>query len=201
VRKSILYFLIFLLIQILTSGCAGPRKLVTVGQEIIVERSSESKPDWIFSPITIEEGRLLFSGQVLGQADFSLALRHAKADAAKNITEGVQVKVWKEFSNVLREAGIEMDIGEFLPDVLGMIMDNLNIHGLEPKEIYYEKVEKTTVEGVDYFYNCYNLIEISEDDYAKARNLALQKIKESGKIENNRKLEELAELLLKKLSQ
>lgn len=62
-------------------------------------------------------------------------------------------------------------------------------------------MEKTTAKGVDYFYNCYTLIEISERDYIQARNSALQSLKDKAKAENDKKIEEITTKLLKKLSQ
>ena len=203
VRRLIFCCSILVLVPILLGGCAGPRKPpIIIGQERIVEKSSEWKPDWMFTPISIEEGLFSFSGGVTGRADFSLALRHAKAEAVKNITEGMQTTVQREFSDAIRELSIgDAELGELLTDTLGMIMDNLNIHGLQPKEIYYEKVERTTAEGIDYFYNCYNLFEISEEEYTQARNAALRSLNDKAKAENNKKLEEITTALLEKLSQ
>lgn len=201
-RRIIFCCSILFLIPILTGGCAGPGKPpIIIGQERIVERSREFRPEWIFTPISIQESVLSFSGGVEGRADFSLALRYAKAEAVKHITEVLQGKVQKEFSDAASGLSISKDeLGEVSTDTLGMIMDNLIIPGLKPKEIYYEKVERTTAEGVDYFYNCYTLIEISERDYIQARNSALSSIKDRAKAENNKKVEEITAQILKKLS-
>ena len=193
---------ILFLLPILTGGCAAPEKLPAITQERIVERSREFRPEWIFTPISIQEGVLSFSGGVEGKADFSLALRDARAEVIKNIIEGIKRTVRREFSDGMRELGISADESrEFLTESVGIIMEIYQMHGLKPKETYYEKVERPTAEGAEYYYNCYQLVEISETEYIDWRDAALQRIKERAKAENNKRLEEIATQILKKLSQ
>ena len=200
-KKLIFCCLILFLVSILTGGCAGPGKLPVIGQERIVERSLEERPDWIYTPISIQEDVFSFSAGVTERADFSLALRQARAEVIKNITEGIQRTVQREFSDATRELSIsEAELREFLTDTVGMIMDIYQMHGIKPKEIYYEKVERPTAEGVEYFYNCYNLIEISQGEYVEWRNAALMSMRDKAKAENNKKVEEIATKLLEKLS-
>jgi len=202
-RRLIFCCSILFLVPILTGGCAGPGKPpVIIGQERIVERSREFRPDWIFTPISIQEGILSFSGGVEGQADYSLALRKARAEVIKNIIEGIQGKVQKEFSEAIKGLSIsEGELSEFLTDTVGIIMDTYQMHGIKPKEIYYEKVERPTAEGAEYFHNCYKLVEISEGEYIEWRNAALESLRDKARAENDKKAEEIANELLKKLSQ
>ena len=201
-RRLIFCCSILFLVPILTGGCAGPRKPpVIIGQERIVERSREFRPDWIFTPISIQEEILSFSGGVEKRADFSLALRQARAEVIKNIIEGIKRTVHREFSDATRELSIsDGELSEFLTETVGVIMEIYQMHGLKPKETYYEKVERPTAEGVEYYYNCYQLVEISEGEYIEWRNSALTRIKEKAKAENNKRVEEIATQILKKLS-
>ncbi|MFQ5866710.1 MAG: hypothetical protein ACE5IT_01795 [bacterium] len=201
-RRLIFCCSILFSVTILTGGCAGPEKLPIIGQERIVKRSLEQRPDWILSPISIQEGIFSFSGGVTERADFSLALRQARAEVVKNIIEGIKRMVQREFSDAIGELSIsDVELGEFLTDTVAVIMDIYQMHGLKPKEIYYEKVERPTAEGVEYFYNCYKLVEISETEYIEWRNAALESLKDRAKLENNKKVEEIATQLLKKFSQ
>ena len=202
-RRLIFYCLILFLVPILIGGCAGPRKPpVIIGQERIVERSREFRPDWIFTPISIQEGLLSFSGGVEGRADFSLALRQARGEVVKNIIEGIKRTVQREFSDAIRELSIsDAELSEFLTETVGKIMDIYQMHGIKPKETYYEKVERSTAEGAEYFYNCYQLVELSQGEYIEWRNSALQRINDKAKAENNKRVEEIATQLLEKLSQ
>jgi len=201
VKKLIFCCAILFLVSILTGGCAGPGKLPVVSQERIVERSLEERPDWIYTPISIQEGIFSFSGGVTERADFSLALRQARSEVIKNITEGIQGTVHREFSDATRELSIgDAELREFLTETMGIIMDIYQMQGIKPKEIYYEKVERPTAKGIEYFYNCYNLVEISEKEYVEWRNGALMNIRDKAKAENNKKVEEIATKLLEKLS-
>lgn len=202
-RRLILCGLIMFLVPILTGGCAGPRKPpVTIREERIVERSQDFRPDWIFTPISIQEGMLSFSGGVEGRADFSLALRQARGEVIKNIIEGIKSKIQREFSDAAHELGISDDeLSELLTETVGKIMDIYQMHGIKPKETYYEKIERPTAEGVEYFYNCYQLVELSEGEYIEWRNGALMSIRDKAKAENDKKREEIATQLLKKLSE
>ena len=202
-RRLIFCCLILFLVPILTGGCAGPGKPpVIVREEKIVERSREFRPEWIFTPISIQEGMLSFSGGVERQADFSLALRKARGEVIKNIIAGMKSKVQREFSDAARELGIsDAELSELLTETVGKMMDIYQMHGIKPKETYYEKVERPTDEGVEYFYNCYKLVEIAETEYIEWRNAALQSVKDGAKAENNKRVEEIATQILKKLSQ
>ena len=202
-RRLIFCCLILFLVPILTGGCAGPGKRpAIIREERIVERSREFRPDWIFTPISIQEDPLSFSGGVEGRADFSLALRKARGEVIKNIITGMKSKVRREFSDAARELGVsDAELSEFLTETVGIIMDIYQMHGIKPKETYYEKVERPTAEGAEYFYNCYKLVEISEEEYIEWRNGALKSIKDGAKAENNKRVEEIATELLKKLSQ
>jgi hypothetical protein len=189
------------LFPILTAGCAGPGKLPEVIEERIVERSSEERPDWINTPISIQGDVFFFSGGVTERPDFSLALRQARAEVIKNITQGIQEMVNREFSEAGRELGIgEGEFREFLTDTVGMIIDIYQMHGLKPKEIYYEKVERPVAKGVEYFYNCYNLVALSRGEYVEWRNGALMSMRDKAKAENNKRVEEITNKLLEKLS-
>lgn len=202
-KRLIFCCLILFLVPILTGGCAGPGKRpVIIREERIVERSREFRPEWIFTPISIQEGILSFSGGVEGRADYSLALRKARGEVIKNIITGMKSKVRREFSDAARELGIsDAELSELLTDTVGKMMDIYQMHGIKSKETYYEKAERPTDEGVEYFYNCYQLVELSEGEYIEWRNAALQSLKDKAKAENNKKIEEITTKLLEKLSQ
>ena len=202
-RRLIFCCSILFLVPILTGGCAGPRKPpIIIREERIVERSREFRPEWIYTPISIQEGLLSFSGGVEGRADFSLALRQARGEVVKNIIEGIKRTVQREFSDAARELGIsDAELSELLTETVGKMMDIYQMHGIKPKETYYEKVERPTAEGAEYFYNCYQLVELSEEEYIEWRDGALKSIRDGAKAENNKKLEDITTQLLKKLSQ
>jgi len=194
------YVISFLLAVLVFIGCAGPQKIRVTGEEKIVERSAKKRPEWILKPYYEKGNMLYYSGGVTGKGNYELALRQAKGEAIKNITEGIQVKVRTEFSEATRGTNIsEDDLGSFVEDALGMVTENLNIQGIIPKTQYYEKVEKTTATGVKYLWNCYMLLTIEKSDYLQARNLALNGLVDKAKRERDKKAEEAATLLMERL--
>jgi len=201
-RRLVLCCLILFLVQILAGGCAGPGKAPKIiAEERIVERSREFRPDWISTPISITEEMFFFSAGVEGLADFSLALRRARGEVIKNIIAGIESRVGAEFSDAVRELSMsDAELSEFLTETVGVIMEIYQMHGIKPKETYYEKVERPTAEGAEYFYNCYQLVELSSTEYIEWRDSALKRIKDRAKAENNKRLEEIATQVLKKLS-
>lgn len=202
-RRLVFCCLILFLVQILTGGCAGPRKPpLIIAEERIVERSREFRPDWIFTPISIKEEMFSFSAGVEGVADFSLALRRARGEVIKNIIAGIESRVGAEFSDAVRELSIsDAELSEFSTEAVGVIMEIYQMHGIKPEETYYEKVERPTAEGAEYFYNCYQLVELSRTEYIEWRDSAVERIKDRAKAENKKTQEEIATQILKKLSE
>ncbi|NIM02636.1 hypothetical protein GTN66_00560 [bacterium] len=202
-RRLIFCCLVLFLVQILIGGCAGPKKPpVIIGEERIVERSREFRPDWIATPVSIGEEMFSFSGGVDGVADFSLALRRARGEVIKNIIAGIENRVGAEFSDAVRELSIsDAELSEFSTETVGVIMEIYQMHGIKPKETYYEKVERPTAEGVEYLYNCYQLVDLSRTEYMEWRDSAVERIRDRAKAENKKRLEEIATQILKKLSE
>ena len=187
--------------SVFIAGCAAQKKAV-VGAERVVERSASKKPEWILTPSFEQDNMMYFSGGVTRRGNYALGLRQAKAEAIKNLAEGVQARVRTEFTAATQGANIsESDLGEFVSDAVGIITENLNIQGLQPVEVYYEKIEKTTHTGVEYFYNCYNLVAIKQSDYMQAREIALNGLADKAKEANNRKAEDIANKLMERLNQ
>jgi len=193
----------YFLAGVLLASCATAPKVSepVIGQERVVERSAKERPEWIEMPSFEEGGMLYFSGGVRDRASYSLGLRQAKAEAIKNLAEGIQARVRTEFTEAIQGSNInESDLGEFVQDAVGIITDNLNIQGLVPKENYWEKVEKVTATGVEYKYNCFCLLAISKKDYLQARDIALNGLAEKAKKEQNKKAEAIATQLLERLT-
>ncbi len=199
-RKILWLTLLVFALGLILSGCGGaPKK--AVGQEKVIEKSADKKPDWITVPQFEQDKKLFFSGGVTGRASYSLGLRQAKAESIKNVAEGIQVRVRTEFTSAIRGSNVsEEDLGEFVQDSIAMVTENLKIQGLTPEENYYEKIERITTTGVEYKYNCYSLIALKVEDYNLARDIALNGMKKKAKKEANKKAEETATLLLEKLS-
>ncbi len=76
-------------------GCASSRMakqkeaLVEVHKPVIVEKTGQdNRPEWTTKETYIEkDGDLIYTGGVIGGADYALTLRLAKSEATKNLLE------------------------------------------------------------------------------------------------------------------
>jgi hypothetical protein len=159
--------------SLLLAGCASAPKNI-IGKETVIEKSASSKPDWIAKPWELKGKTFLITGGVTKVADYSLGLREAKAEAIKNVGEAVQVKINSLFDRAVVGQNVGDDeLQKAVRDVVAVVVDNLKVSGIKPKMNYYEKIEKVTEAGLEYFYNCYTLLEMDKADYEKAVQQAL----------------------------
>ncbi|MDI6704376.1 MAG: hypothetical protein QME40_06890 [bacterium] len=192
--------LVFLVMAVLVlSSCAtrGP----IVGKQSVVETSGK-KGDWINAREDYFEkkGNMYFRGLVHKAYDLALGRRQAEADAKKRITESITSLVRTEYEDYARGANMsEDDVGRFVADGIAWTSENIRISGIMPDESYWEKVEASTYEGVEYFYNCYVLVKMSKTDYNRTRSRAIDGLIEKARAEKNKLAEEAAMELKRKL--
>lgn len=186
-------------VALILSSCAtrGP----IVGKQSVVETSGK-KGNWINAREDYFEkkGDMYFRGMVHRAYDLALGRRQAEADAKKRIAESITSLVRTEYEDYARGANMsEDDVGRFVADGVAWTSGNVRVSGVMPDESYWEKVETTTYEGVEYFYNCYSLLKMSKTDYNRARKRAIDGLIEKARAENNREAEEAAMELKRKL--
>lgn len=184
---------------LILSSCAtrGP----IVGKQSVVETSGK-KGNWINAREDYFEkkGDMFFRGMIHRAYDLALGRRQAEADAKKRIAESITSLVRTEFEEYARGANMsEDDVGRFVADGVAWTSENVRISGVMPDESYWEKIEATTYEGVEYFYNCYSLIKMSTTNYNRARKIAIDGLIERTRAENNKKAEEAAMEVKRKL--
>lgn len=196
--QSSKFFILFLIL--LLFGCAGSRK---EGEEILVETSGK-KPKWAKQDkeYWVEKGIMYFREMLNYRKDLAFAKREAKAEAIKNVAEKINIRVQTEFKKAAEGSNIpDETLTRFASDAVAWISGNLNIQGISPSRSYWEKYKKITRTGVTYFYNLQMLAEIPERDYFKARDLAIQKVLDKYKEENNQNVRKAAEEIQKRLFQ
>jgi len=203
-------YFIFVLsgLSLLVTGCAttAPQRtyqpVETPGTQNVIEKSAKEKPDWITHPFTEKKGIMYFSGGVREVADYSLGLEQAEAEALKGLVKSIQLKARSEFTENIRGSNLDKnELEKFISDGIAIVADNVEVSGVFPKETYYEKIEEATVSGKRYLYNCYSLLQLSDRDYKIARNKALEDLSKKARNENNKKAEQTAIDLLKRLSE
>jgi len=197
-KRYVILLSLFSLFLILFSCASGPE----IGKMKVVEESS-SKPGWVKSGKDFFEkkGDFYFRGVVTDRKDLAYAKREAKAEAIKNIAEKVNTRVRTEFNEATQGSNVsEEGLSIFTSDAISWVADNLNIQGISPSNVYWQRVEKATPEGYKYSYNVYVLCQIPKTDYEKARNMAikvlLKKYSDAGQQNAKKAAEEVQSRLL-----
>ncbi|MBU4129013.1 hypothetical protein KJ582_02745, partial [bacterium] len=161
--KKVLILLILLLVSVgLIVGCA---KRPPIGTQKVVETSG-SRPDWITVIPTAKKGMMFFRGIKTRAPNLDGGLTDSRMHAARQVAEMVETKAHVDYENARLEYGIprdDKDVGTVIRDGLIMLSEAM-VQGVKEKEIYYEKVSEVVPEGVTYFYSCYILMTISEQD-------------------------------------
>jgi len=166
-----------------TLGCASSKMaeqkeaLVEAHKPVVVSKTgNDSRPEWTTKETYIEkDGDLIYTGGIMGGADYALTLRLAKNEATKNLLESVQIKARAEFSNAIHgQNRTDADLGRYVTDAVAWTVDNLKIGGIRQREIYYEQSFDPVNQS--FIYNAWVQIEISKPDYLKAKIAATEKL-------------------------
>jgi hypothetical protein len=202
-----------LLLTWTTSGCSSASKNVKAAraaareayelQKPVVMQTSEEdeRPEWTTKETFKEEnGKLTYSGGVIGGADYVVTLRLAKAEATKNLLESIQIKVLSEFSTAIHGNNRNQnDVGQYVTDAVAWMVENLRLGGIKQREIYYEEAFNRMSQMVEY--NVWVRLEISRADYVKAKTDAAQKLLDKAIREKDQEAKEKALELLERLRQ
>lgn len=189
-----LFSLLFLAIF---CGCSGSSE---IGSEKIIEKSGE-QPEWVLKPTIDQEDFILVTGEVTQAKDRSFGMNQAYADGIRKLMNMMQNAVKTQSSLVMSGNNMnENDIGKYSEFAVGWVSDTKNISSVKNPDMFWEKIEKKTVGGVTYYYNCYSQLQISKVDYNKALEGAYNQMKKKALEENNKKAEETAKKLIEDLN-
>jgi hypothetical protein len=133
---------VVLLVAFMAFACASSKvakqkeALVEVHKPVVVEKTGkDDRPEWTTRETFIEEdGSLIYTGGVVGGADYALTLRLARSEATKNLLESIQIKARVEFSSAIHgQNRSESDLGRYVTDAVAWTVDNLKIQGIMQK--------------------------------------------------------------------
>ena len=166
---------------------------------IVVKTGQDNRPNWTTKQTFIEEdGNLIYTGGIMGGADYALILRIAKGEAIKNLLESVQIKARAEFSSAIHgQNRNENDLGRYVTDAVAWTVDNIKIGGIRQREIYYEQIFDPGNQA--FKYNAWVQLQISQSDYLKAKLNAAEKILSKAIREKNDEAKQKAMELLREL--
>jgi hypothetical protein len=189
-------------------GCASSNMakqkeaLIEVHKPVTVEKTGkDNRPEWTTKESFIEEeGNLIYTGGVIGGADYALTLRLAKSEATKNLLESIQIKARGEFTSAIHgQNRSDNDLGRYVTDAVAWTVDNLKIQGIKQKGIYYEQIFDPADQA--FKYNAWVQLQISKSDYLRAKTAAAEKLLNKAIREKDQEAKEKALELLEKLRQ
>ncbi|NQV03620.1 MAG: hypothetical protein HQ542_13300 [Bacteroidia bacterium] len=207
-RKGLGFVLLVLCIAFLPFGCASSKMakqkeaLVEIHKPVIVEKTGQdNRPEWTTKETYIEkDGELIYTGGIIGGADYALTVRLAKSEATKNLLESIQIKARAEFSSAIHgQNRTDSDLGRYVTDAVAWTVDNLKIGGMRQREIYYEQIFDPVSQS--FKYNAWVQLQISKPDYLKAKITATEKLLDKAIREKDQEAKENALKLLDKLRQ
>jgi len=207
-RKGFGFVLLVLCMAFSPFGCAASKvakekaNLIEVYKPVVVEKTGQdNRPQWTTRETFIEqEGKLVYTGGVMGGADYSLTLRLARGEATKNLLESIQIKARGEFSSAIHgQNRTENDLGRYVTDAVAWTVDNIKITGIRQNEVYYEKILDLISQS--FKYNAWVQVQISQSDYLKAKLDAAEKLLDKAIREKDEEAKQKAMELLRKLQE
>jgi hypothetical protein len=179
--KAILVFLA--LAFLLPLGACSSRP--PVGEETIVERSG-GKPALVADNqwVEIKKDRCRFVGMSSPAKELDIGIREAEIAARQRIVESIADSM-RSIGSVARAGTPSQSIGRYLNDVVTWIAGSTEIIGSSLRETYWEKIAVNLGGALDYSYRTYAIVEMSRDDYDRARLAALRKTEERALADSN----------------
>ncbi|MEK9657093.1 MAG: hypothetical protein VW378_01820 [bacterium] len=154
-----------------------------IGQERVVEQSRAAKPGWLYIRPNPDASNLYFVGD--DTARNISGVRDAYQVALSKVSFYINSKVDAGYKRI--ENNLDNDTANTLKQEMIQNVAKTSIQGAKEKEVYWEKVEKITQSGINYYYRVYSLVAVPKNiiqETAKAT-LAAQQAKH--KEEENKK--------------
>jgi len=171
-----------------------------VGEETVVERSSEKMPGWVtqLSTEPTEESAFFYvTGNMSHVHELSMGLDQAQANGVQRLLNTLTNRVKSSTTQALSGANMSSaDVGRYSEFAVAWVSDTPRLTGVLTPESYWEKVQRVTANGVEYSYNCFVRLKLSKDDYKNTIRGACEEMLRKAQEEKNRVAEEIAKDLL-----
>lgn len=187
------------------SGCGGNKQvkqnqvMAEISKPVIMEKTGTTqRPQWT-TQITFyeDEQGFHFTGGVMGGSDYALTLRLAKSEALKNLLESIEIKARSEFSSVMHGNFTSDVVGRYVNDAIAWTVENIRVHGIRQRDIYYEQSFDPVTHRVRY--NAWVRLDISRADYIRAKTEAAERLLKKAIREKDDEAKQKARELLDRL--
>lgn len=160
------------------AACSSNRQ-VRPGGEVVVETSHEDKPEWLNQRAIKQPDGWVFVGHERAR-DLGLAEDGAKLNVMVNLGDSYKSLLDNAIGHTKKEIPDEAD--KYLSSTAQFAAKGVIISGALTKEVYWEKIEKSTFGEVQYVYDTYVLVEITLEDYQRGMRYAMDKIKSDSNL-------------------
>ncbi|MBF0105883.1 MAG: hypothetical protein HQM16_11210 [Deltaproteobacteria bacterium] len=169
------------------AGCGGAGGVghalysKNLGKEKIIDRS-DNKPNWIKKgAVFIKHGTMYAVGTLTDAPNLSMGMRVAQKRAQVVIVESLKEHLQATYSEAAEGLGIDQ------LDLQTMTFSSAEavVTGFFPSDQYYEKKQSLGLGGTFYKYDCYALIEITQENYLKALDGALNGYKKKAVLSDD----------------
>ena len=182
-----------LIVITLIVSCGGPAKKVP-GQMTSIGTSGD-RPNWLNDSKDFwKDGQTFyFRSSVSNQFDLAQGKRNAKAEVVKQVAEMVKQRVRTDYYNSVKGSNIdENTLGRDVADLVAWTTDNLELSGLTPDEVFWEKFEKYDYDRLNYVYEITVVYSLLESKYLEAVRRSVSTMEEQARQQNNKAAEERA---------
>jgi len=177
-----------------------PVKKGRVGEEFIVQKSSDKTPKWIDEPEfqVVKEKREKFvvvKADVSDYKDKRAAERIAEGEIRKKVAEGIKTLVFSQFKDAM--SGTSQTTTESFESYIETVADNIAVVGLIVTDTYWEKIQRIKSENeLEYIYRVAKRAKMPYENYTNARDNAWREVIERAKSDKDK---EALEKILKNM--
>ena len=177
---------------LLICGCSTTQ----IGEEEIVEKSTDNRPKWLFNNPEDKSDRLFFVGRKEKAHKLDLGIEQAKAQATAEIAKKISQRIRTEFVETATGQNInEEAIQEHLDYTVAYVADNVRVSGVKTDSIYWEKIKIQDLGQIKYVYNIFVLSSNPKHEYSKAKKMAGRKLMKSANADAQKVAKEVMDRL------
>ncbi len=198
-KKYVLRILALVIGSVMLAGCAGTGEVVDIEQRV----ESSGKP-----PKIIKEGALYkfdeksrmhrFVGMVSEANALDIGQDTAESAAFARMTQMAYQEVRNEVTRGITGSERE-EVGRFFSSAFSAVSAGVRISGAAARQSYWERYVRDEFGNPRDFYRVWVIVEVSNDDFNRAKAYLLTEIAREAREQNDAQAESLARLAMERL--
>ena len=180
-RKSPILLLVAIFAFCFMAGCDEDMR---IGAEKVIESSHSGKPGWFLNKPESDKKYYYFIGEDTSLT--SAGVRDAYQVALSRISYYISTEVkavYKQVANAL-----DIETANQLKESFIQNVSQSAFSRAKEKEIYWEKIARNTLQGVEYYYRVYSLVRIPKESLEKSAEETMDTQIKKAQSEKNEKV-------------